>query len=171
MRRILIIDDDTLFRQMLRQMLERAGYEVVEAEDGKKGTELFREAPTDLIITDIIMPEKEGIETIIELKREFAEVKIIALSGGGRLKAKECLNGAKGLGASHIFTKPFDRKELLEAIQELFGNVAVMDEDKRCDNCRFFSQHTSDNARCEIKDEQVRASRRCRNHTEKRKLK
>ncbi len=125
MRRILIIDDDVQFCQMLRQMLERAGYEVVEASNGKEGIKLFREAPTDLVITDIIMPEKEGIETIIELKREFTNVKIIAISGGGHLEASGYLNSTKYLKVARTFEKPFNREELLEAIQELLGNVAV----------------------------------------------
>ena len=84
MARILIIDDEEKFRKMLRQMLERAGHEVVEAPDGKEGVKLYREKLTDLIITDIFMPEKEGIQTIKELKRDFPEAKIIAISGGGR---------------------------------------------------------------------------------------
>jgi len=119
MKRILIIDDDVQFRQMLLQTLERAGYEVVEAADGNEGIKLFRESPTDLVITDIIMPKKEGIETIIELKREFTDVKIIAISGGGRLEAKGYLKSAKNLKVARTFEKPFDREELLEAIQEL----------------------------------------------------
>ena len=67
MKRILIIDDDTQLRQMLRQLLERQGYEVADAPDGREAMKLYRRSPADLIITDIIMPEKEGIETIIEL--------------------------------------------------------------------------------------------------------
>ena len=124
MKRILVIDDDVQMRQMLKQMLERQGYEVIDAPDGKEGLKLYRQAPTDLIITDIIMPEKEGVETIIELKRDFPDVKIIAISGGSRgLDAHNCLSYVKGLGVSHIFTKPFEHTELLEAIQELLGEV------------------------------------------------
>ena len=119
MKRILVIDDDAQFRPMLRQMLERAGYEVVDAQDGNEGIKLFREAPTDLVITDIIMPEKEGVETVIELKRDFPDVKIIAISGGSRgIDAKSCLSYVKNLGVSRVFAKPFEREELLEAIRE-----------------------------------------------------
>ena len=126
MKRILVMEDDMQFRQMLRLTLERGGYEVVEAPDGKEGIRLYRQSPTDLILTDIIMPEKEGVETIIELKRDFPDVKIIAMSGGSRgLDAHNCLSYVKGLGVSQIFTKPFDRKELLEVIQELLGEVVV----------------------------------------------
>ena len=124
MKRILVIDDDIQVRQMLRQMLERQGYEVADAPDGKEGMKLFLQTPTDLIITDIIMPEKEGVETIIELRRDFPDVNIIAISGGSRgLDAQDCLSYVKGLGVSHIFTKPFDRKELLESVKDLLRSV------------------------------------------------
>lgn len=88
---ILIIDDDDQIREMLRQMLERAGYEVTDAPNGKVAMKLYREQPADLIITDLIMPGKEGIETIIELRRDFPEVKIIAISGGGRIAPRDYL--------------------------------------------------------------------------------
>jgi CheY-like chemotaxis protein len=89
---ILIIDDDNQFRAMLREMLERTGYEFLEASDGKEGLKLYRENPTDLI-----MPEKEGIETIIELRRDFPDVKIIAISGGGQIDAEQYLSRLKSL--------------------------------------------------------------------------
>jgi len=119
MARILIIDDDVKFLKMLRQMLERAGHEVVEAPNGEVGVKLFREERTELIITDIFMPEKEGIEIIRELKREFPTVKIIAISGGGRKGDFSFLEAAETLGADRSFTKPFERQEMLKAIQEL----------------------------------------------------
>lgn len=126
MKRILVIDDDTQIRQMLCQMLERQGYEVLGAANGKEGLNIYRQSPTDLIITDIIMPEKEGVETIIELKRDFPDVKIIAISGGSRGLNKDIyLDYAKRLGALYTFTKPFERKEILEAIEELLGNSLV----------------------------------------------
>ena len=116
---ILIIDDDDQLRGMLREMLERAGYEVADAPNGKEGIRLYRENPADLVVTDLIMPEKEGIETIIELRREFPDVKIIAMSGGGTIEAEKYLRMAKGLGAVRTLTKPIERKELLEAVREL----------------------------------------------------
>jgi len=119
MARILIMDDDDRFRKMLREMLEVAGYEVLEAPDGEVGTKLYREDPADLIILDIFMPEKEGIETVIELKRDFPDVKIIAISAGGRLGRLDYLDEAKALGALKSLAKPFDRQEMLEAIDEL----------------------------------------------------
>jgi len=119
MARILIIEDDDQTRSMLRQVLEREGYEVVDAPDGREGIRLYRGKPTDLIITDIIMPEKEGIETIMELKRDFPDVKIIAMSGGGRIGPDEYLHVAKKLGAQRTFAKPVEREEMLKAIREL----------------------------------------------------
>jgi len=119
MTRILIIDDDIQILKMLRKTLEREGYEVVDATDGNKGLKLYRKDPADLVITDIVMPEKEGIETIIDLRREFPEAKIIAMSGGGQIEAESYLSMAKRLGAQRTLTKPFQNEELLEAIEAL----------------------------------------------------
>ena len=119
MANILIIDDDNQFRTMLRKMVERNGYEVVEASDGKEGIKLYRKNPTDLIITDLIMPDKDGIETIQELRKDFPDVKIIAISGGGRLGPHDYLHLAKMLGAQRTLTKPIELDELLKAIEEL----------------------------------------------------
>jgi CheY-like chemotaxis protein len=119
MLRILIIDDEDQFRSMLRRVLERASYEVVEAQDGNEGIQRCREAPMDLIITDILMPGKEGLETIMDLRREFSQVKIIAISGGGRTGDLNFLELAKRLGAQGTLQKPFGQEELLDAVQEI----------------------------------------------------
>ncbi len=119
MARILIIDDEDQARNMLHQALERAGYEVVIARDGSEGVELFRSAPTDLIITDILMPEKEGLEIIMDLRREFPDVKIIAMSGGGQMGNLNFLEVAKRLGAQRTLQKPFGLQEVFQAVQEL----------------------------------------------------
>jgi CheY-like chemotaxis protein len=119
MARILIIDDDSQILDMLRQTLERDGHEVVDASDGKEGLILYRKNPTDLIITDLIMPEKEGIETIMELRQDFPDVKIIAISGGGRLEPGQYLSMAKSFGVQYTFAKPVEREDLLEAVREL----------------------------------------------------
>lgn len=121
MARILVIDDDVQVLDMLYQTLTREGYDVLTASDGREGMRLFREAPVDLIITDLIMPEKEGIETIIELRRDFPDVKIIAMSGGGRIVTKDYLHMAKILGVQQTFAKPVSREQLLSAIFELIG--------------------------------------------------
>jgi len=119
MAHILIIDDDAQLLAMLRQTLKRDGHEVVEASDGKEGLRRYRENPTDLIITDLIMPEKEGIETIIEIRRDFPDVKIIAISGGGRVDPGQYLSIAKSFGVQYTFAKPVERKEFLKAVREL----------------------------------------------------
>jgi CheY-like chemotaxis protein len=119
MARILIIDDDVQILKILRQTLECEGYDVLEASNGKQGIKRYLENPADLIITDIIMPEKDGIEIIIELKRDYPDVKIIAISGGGRIGPEEYLDMSKKLGAQRTFTKPFERKQLLSAVQDL----------------------------------------------------
>ena len=120
--RVLVIDDDKHMRILLRQVMEMAGYEVTVAGDGREGMELQRARPADLVITDLIMPEQEGLETIGTLKKEFDEVKIIAISGGGRIGPEAYLPTAKELGADRIFTKPFDIQAILAAARELLGN-------------------------------------------------
>jgi CheY-like chemotaxis protein len=121
MKRILVIDDDDHVRTMLRHMLERVGYDVVEARNGEVGVRIFRAHPADLIITDIFMPEKEGLETIRELVRDFPSAKIIAISGGGISGALSYLPLARSFGALCTIAKPFDRRELLEAVRKLLG--------------------------------------------------
>ena len=119
MARILIIDDEPQIRSMLTLMLEREGYEIVEAADGVAGIKIYRQNPADLIITDLIMPNKDGIGMIIDLKKEFPDVKIIAMSGGGLNKPDGYLKGAKKLGAACTLTKPIDRDEMLKAVREI----------------------------------------------------
>ncbi len=116
--RILIIDDDDELRSMLRQMLEQAGHEVTEAVNGAQGIQLYQQDRPDLIITDIIMPEKEGVETIIALRRADPDLPIIAISGGGRLDATDFLTMARKLGARRTLSKPFRRDQLFEAVGE-----------------------------------------------------
>jgi len=119
MKRILIIDDEEAMRDMLYQIIEGEGYEIVTACDGDKGIKLHRKTPFDLIITDIVMPGKEGLETIMELKRHFPNLKIIAISGGGRIKPDNYLAMTKELGADKIFMKPFDIDDFLETVREI----------------------------------------------------
>ena len=118
MGRVLVIDDEPQIRSMLRMMLERAGHEVEEAPDGIEGIRIYRNNPADLIISDLIMPNKDGIGMIIELKKEFPDVKIIAMSGGGLNKPEGYLEGAKKLGAQRTLTKPIDRDELLRTVSD-----------------------------------------------------
>ncbi|MCU0574161.1 MAG: response regulator [Syntrophobacteraceae bacterium] len=119
MKSILVIDDEELLVRMVKTMLEREGYRVLVAPNGKHGLKLFREEPVDLVITDIFMPEKEGLETIRELRREFPGIKIIAMSGGmARAEGFSALPLAEKLGANHTLLKPFERAQLLSVVSE-----------------------------------------------------
>ena len=121
MERILIIDDDVQVLNVLHYALVCEGYEVLKASNGKEGVKLYREDPVDLIITDLIMPEKEGLETILELKKKFPEIKIIAISGGGRVGPEDYLPMAKIFGAKRTLSKPIGRDELVRTVKEVLG--------------------------------------------------
>ncbi|MGE3476103.1 MAG: response regulator [Rhodospirillaceae bacterium] len=118
MARILIIDDDEDFRLQVRAVLEEEGHEVEAAHDGGHGLTLQRRAPADLVITDIIMPNKEGIETIRDFQQEYPLTRIIAVTGGGRLQNSSHLFAAKELGASVIMLKPIDMDVFVRTVQE-----------------------------------------------------
>jgi len=117
--KILLIDDDPHFREMFAELLIRNGYKVIETSDGRYASDLYKEHAPALVITDIIMPEKEGIETILDLKKKYKDLKIIAISGGGRTNALDNLRSARLLGASHTFEKPFINNEILSTIKDL----------------------------------------------------
>ncbi len=104
---------------MLRKTLAKAGYAIITANDGKEGLRHFDSQIIDLVITDLIMPEMEGLETIRRLRKQHKGTKIIAISGGGRTDPASYLNVAKLLGAAHALRKPIRRKELLEAVQDV----------------------------------------------------
>ena len=114
-----MIDDESEIRKLFIKKLAGKGYEIIEACDGKEGLKLYHETRPDLVITDLVMPEKEGIETIIELKRESPNVKIIAISGGGKNVPDAYLHIAKNLGAERTFSKPIDWPELIKVVREL----------------------------------------------------
>jgi CheY-like chemotaxis protein len=115
-RSILIIDDNEQIRVFLRKVLEGAGYLVTEAPDGQKGLRQFRQTPTALVITDLLMPDKDGLEVTMALHRESTTVKIIALTGGSG--QRDFLEVAKILGAHRTMKKPVTITELLQAVQE-----------------------------------------------------
>ena len=121
MARILIVEDDEHIRTVFRRNLEGAGYEVVEASDGKEGLKAYRDYSPDLVITDIVMPEKEGTEMITELRRDFPDVKIIAVSGGGTIPSSRYLVVARTLGVDRALAKPVHVDELLAAVREVIG--------------------------------------------------
>jgi len=125
MVRVLVIEDDDVVRSMLLAVLADSGHEAIGACNGDKGVAMYREEPADLIITDIFMPEKDGIETIMELRRDFPDVKIIAISGGGRFESVHYLGSAGKLGAARTLSKPFTPPELLSAVEEVLKASAV----------------------------------------------
>lgn len=112
----LVVDDDPLVRDVVVRTLTSAGYRVHAAANGNEAVKIFGKTPCAIVVTDIVMPEKEGIETIIELKRLDPEVKILAISGGGRERGKEFLRYASRLGANAVLSKPFRKAELLEIV-------------------------------------------------------
>lgn len=118
MVKVLIVDDEDMVRMVLAQTLKKVGITVEEAENGRTAVELFRKDPADVVITDIIMPECEGVETIIEIRRISPDVKIIAMSGGGRMGKTDYLDIAREFGAAQVFRKPFDRMKVLEAVHD-----------------------------------------------------
>ena len=121
MARILVIDDDVQVRGAARRILERAGHTVEDVGNGDAGLRAHRERPADLIITDIFMPERDGIETVRELRRESPQVKIIVISGGDRTQTMDLRKDAELLGAARSLRKPFELSELVRAVDELLG--------------------------------------------------
>lgn len=120
MARILFIDDDAHTGEIFKAILEEAGHQVVVAQDGVQGLALYRKNPTDLIITDILMPVKDGMAVINELKRDFPDVKIIAISGSDEDERRQFFfDVSRILGAKRTFQKPVDPGDLLAAIKEL----------------------------------------------------
>lgn len=129
MTRVMIIDDEEDIRIVLKEVFSRAGFDVVVASDGNEGLNLLREQPADLVITDIIMPGSDGVETAYDIRMEFPKTKIIVMSGGGNIgsggyepsaiSTTAYLASAEAVGADLTLTKPFDRDELLRAAREL----------------------------------------------------
>lgn len=116
---IIVVDDEKIIRTLLREILKKAGHDVRITKDGQEALELVKEKQPDLIITDIFMPEKSGLEIIMELRREKPSIKLIAISGdtvsraGGHI---DCLDIAKDLGCSHILEKPFTKTQVLDSV-------------------------------------------------------
>lgn len=117
MSKILVIDDNENVRAVLIEVLEGEGYQVVSADNGRHGVDLFRSEKPDLVITDLIMPEKEGIETIREIRTDSPAARIIAISGGGRSYSADYLKLARALGASDVIKKPFDPDDLAATVR------------------------------------------------------
>lgn len=121
MANILLVDDNAGLLKMQAEFLRDAGHTVATAANGKEAMRVVQRGSFDLVVTDLVMPEKEGIETIIELRRKFPALKIIAMSGGGRVDAKDYLDIARKLGAARTLAKPFSGKELVEAVAQVLA--------------------------------------------------
>ena len=123
MPRILVIDDDVEFMDVLCKVLRSRGYEVYSALNGKDGVNLYKETPVDLVITDILMPEQDGVELIFSLRKISPEVKIILISGGGKYgTAEDYLHSAKLVcDIKYALTKPFSIDEMIQAINGLLN--------------------------------------------------
>ena len=119
MASILLVDDDEQLRPMLKMVLERAGHVVNEAGNGREALVSYNRQQTDLVVTDLVMPDKEGLEMIMELRRSYPALKIIAMSGGGRTGTQNYLELAVKFGANHILNKPFSNQELLDGVKML----------------------------------------------------
>ncbi len=119
---ILLVDDDELLRSAMLAILERAGYRVHAAADGEQALRYIEKNPVSLVITDLIMPQVEGIEMIVQLRKIRPELKIIAVSGGGRLRPETFLDAAKSLGAWKVMPKPVPTTDLLAAVREALGH-------------------------------------------------
>lgn len=124
MARALIIEDEPGLRQVIRQALERHGLEVAEAADGAEGLMAFRQLPCDLVITDIVLPKREGIDVISSIKRDRPATRIIAISGGGPARYLDFLRIARKAGADSALSKPFRKGELLGRVDRLLAEAA-----------------------------------------------
>ena len=122
MIKILVIDDELQVREILQQILERNNYSVLLAEDGEEALEICKSHDLDLMIVDMVMPKKSGLDTIQEVKRNYPDIKIIAISGGYMIGPKRYLDNAKTFGADRFFEKPFSSREILGAVEELVSS-------------------------------------------------
>lgn len=120
-KKVLVVDDNDMIREVMVDLLSDEGYTMLEAENGLLALNVIEKEHIDLIITDIFMPDEDGIGTIFKLKKNFPDIKIIAISGGGQIKPDSYLEMAEMLGAIKTFTKPFDTEELLQYVNSLFG--------------------------------------------------
>jgi DNA-binding response OmpR family regulator len=123
MARILVLDDDKILNDMIVQLLTEAGYAAEGVRNGKDGLKLFETKPFDLIVTDIVMPEKEGLETILAIRSKNKTIPVIAISGGSKMGEMDYLCFAQMLGADYTFQKPFDNDALVAAVRECLSGI------------------------------------------------
>ena len=125
MPQLLIIDDDATMRDVLYEMMTMEGYSAMTAANGLEALKLLEIHRFDCIITDIVMPEKEGLETILHIRKHFPDLPVIAMSGGARIKPESYLDLAKQFGARYVFPKPFVKKDIVAAIKECLAHPAA----------------------------------------------
>lgn len=125
--RVLVIDDEKEMRDMVSRVLRHAGHEVYTAEDGREALGLLRTLSVAVVVTDLVMPEMEGIEFILHLRRQVPEVKVIAMSGGGYVTPQAYLRVAANCGASRVLAKPFSSQELLDAVDGVMESAGPGD--------------------------------------------
>jgi len=121
MSTVLVIDDEAPMRKMLRTILESAGHQVIEAPNGLVGVKEFRDHKPDLVITDLVMPEQEGLQTIHDIRKIDPQAKVVAISGGGRNGYMQFLEVAEGFGAAASVRKPFRRDEILSVVRRVLA--------------------------------------------------
>lgn len=119
MARILVVDDDTMVRMTIRAGLQRAGHDVLEAGDGFEAIGVLEKSEVDLVVSDIIMPEVDGIGLLLKLRKQFPRLRVIVISGGGRTQNVDFLRMARTLGADQVLAKPFTPEQLQTAVQAI----------------------------------------------------
>jgi CheY-like chemotaxis protein len=119
MARVLVIDDQEPIRRIVRRALEMEQHDVLEATDGAMGVRLLREAKVDVVITDIFMPGQDGIMTLMQIRKQFPGVRVIAMSGGGSMGDLDLREGAELLGARKTLQKPFTARDVLDAVRDV----------------------------------------------------
>lgn len=128
MQRVLIVDDEDSVRKMVKEMIEPDGFDVVEARDGNQAYDVCKKLSIDLIITDIVMPEKNGIDLIMAVKKEYPDIPVIAISGGGGITGHyDYLEIAKLVGAKIVLKKPFELQELRSAVSDMMNSRSTRD--------------------------------------------
>jgi CheY-like chemotaxis protein len=125
MAQVLIIDDDRGIRQLLRRIIATRGHMIVEADSGRTGVEAFRQQAFDLVLTDIVMPDMDGNQTIVQLRKLNPDIRIVAVSGGGRARNLTPLQLAKQFGADRILEKPFRRDDVVRMVDEILAGGQV----------------------------------------------
>lgn len=123
----MVIDDEPEIREVLRVFLQRSGYQTIVAEDGLQGVDICKTQAVDLVITDLLMPEQEGIETILKIHNDHPTLPILAMSGGGRMAGTmDILHTAKLLGAAKTFSKPFNPAELVDTVKQILDGESIL---------------------------------------------